>query len=172
MSTEKQLALIKGAFINRQNLLDAGNFVLSAAKLAVQKDSGYLSQNIFLDIEEENGQLEAIVYTKVEYAPYVEFGTGQKGAANHDGISPEVSPAYRLSPWWIHESMVDAGTAEKYHWYTIDTPQGKFYQCTGQPARPFLYPALHDNLDTVETIVRDGIDEAVKKAVRAGRGDK
>lgn len=169
MSTEKQLALIKDAFVNRQNLLDAGNYVLSAAKLAVNRDSGYLAQNIFLDITKENGVMAAEVYTKVEYAPYLEFGTGQKGAADHDGISPEVTPAYRMSPWWIHESMVDAGTAEKYHWFAIDTPQGKFYQCTGQPARPFLYPALHDNIDTVKDILRDGIDGAVKKAIARGK---
>ena len=29
------------------------------------------------------------------------------------------------------------------------TPQGRFYQCTGQPAHPFLYPALHDNEDKI-----------------------
>ena len=82
-------------------------------------------------------------------APYVEFGTGPKGQADHAGISPEVTPVYTQAPWWIHESQIDRRTAEKYRWFYIDTPQGRFYQCTGQPAHPFLYPALHDNEDKI-----------------------
>lgn len=88
-------------------------------------------------------------WTNRAYAPYVEFGTGPKGQANHAGISPEVTPVYTQVPWWIHESQVDRRTAEKYRWFYINTPQGRFYQCTGQPAHPFLYPALHDNEDKI-----------------------
>ena len=82
-------------------------------------------------------------------APYVEFGTGPKGQADHAGISPDVTPVYSQSPWWIHESQVDRTIAERYRWFYIDTPQGRFYQCTGQPAHPFMYPALHDNEDKI-----------------------
>ena len=92
---------------------------------------------------------KALLSTTVPDAPYVEFGTGPKGQANHAGISPEVTPVYTQVPWWIHESQVDRRTAEKYRWFYIDIPQGRFYQCTGQPAHPFLYPALHDNEDKI-----------------------
>lgn len=104
---------------------------------------------------DEKGRMHYILenvgtcWTNRAYAPYVEFGTGPKGQADHAGISPEVTPVYTQAPWWIHESQIDRRTAEKYRWFYIDTPQGRFYQCTGQPAHPFLYPALHDNEDKI-----------------------
>ena len=83
------------------------------------------------------------VYTNKAYAMYVEMGTGPKGAANHAGISPVASPAYTMSPWWIHESQVDKEAAEEYHWFYLDTPDGRFYQCTGQSAQPFMLSLIH-----------------------------
>lgn len=141
---------------------EAGEFVHSAAVLGAPGNSGYLRQNIFHDFEEGHFSATSEVYTNVSYAPYVELGTGPKGAANHDGISPEVTPTYTMAPWWIHESDVDPWIAEQYHWPSIDTPDGKFYKCDGQPARPFMYPALADNRDTVIQIMKDGMNEALK----------
>lgn len=145
---------------------DAGNFVRNAAVMLAPADSGYLRQNIYLDTEEENSVMRATVYTNVEYAPYVEFGTGPKGAENHAGTSPEVSVSYRLSAWWIHEDMLAPGTGEKYGWFYVDTPEGRFYRTSGQPAQPFMYPALKDNEDTVKDILIGGLNYAARKATR------
>ena len=141
---------------------EAGDFVRNAAVLGAPGNTGHLKQNIFHDFEEGRFSATSEVYTNVSYAPYVELGTGPKGAANHDGISPEITPAYTMFPWWIHESDVDPWIAEQYHWTSIDTPDGKFYKCDGQPARPFMYPALADNRDTVIRIIKDGMNEALK----------
>ena len=103
----------------------------------------------YADVEGDANRAVGTCWTNRAYAPYVEFGTGPKGQADHAGISPEVTPVYTQVPWWIHESQVDRRTAEKYRWFYINTPQGRFYQCTGQPAHPFLYPALHDNEDKI-----------------------
>lgn len=147
---------------NPKYLKEAGQYVQTAAKLLAPADSGYLRNSIFLDVSKGEEGLEATVYTNVQYAPYVELGTGPKGAANHAGISPEVTPAYTMEPWWIHESQVDPAVAERYGWYYIETEQGRFYRCDGQPAQPFMYPALHDNHKTVIDILRRGIKEALK----------
>ena len=56
----------------------------------------------------------------------MELGTGPKGAQEHSGISPNVTPSYVNSPWWIHESQIDIDLAEKYNWFSIDTKDGKF----------------------------------------------
>ena len=145
---------------------EAGNLVRSAAVMLAPADSGYLRQNIYLDTEQEGDVSRAVVYTNVAYAPFVEFGTGPKGAANHDGISPEVTPTYRTSPWWIHESQIDPATAQKYHWFYIDTKEGRFYQVTGQPAQPFMYPALKDNEQAVIDTIIGGLNYAAERATK------
>lgn len=128
---------------------NAIQLVRAAAVMNCHADTGELRQKIYADVEQQGTETTGTCWTNVEYAPYLEFGTGPKGQANHAGISPEVTPAYTQTPWWIHESQVDERVAEKYHWFSIETPQGKFYQCTGQPAYPFMYPALKDNEDLI-----------------------
>ena len=120
-----------------------------AATLKCPIDTGELQQDIAADVEGDSIRAIGTCWTNKAYAPYVEFGTGPKGQADHAGISPDVTPVYTQSPWWIHESQVDRRVAEKYRWFYIDTPEGRFYQCTGQPAHPFMYPALHDNEDKI-----------------------
>lgn len=120
-----------------------------AATLNCPIDTGELQQDIAADVEGDSIRAIGTCWTNKAYAPYVEFGTGPKGQADYAGISPDVTPVYTQSPWWIHESQVDRRVAEKYRWFYIDTPEGRFYQCTGQPAHPFMYPALHDNEDKI-----------------------
>lgn len=142
---------------------EAGDFVRSAAVLNAPGNSGHLRQNIFHDFEEGRFSATSIVHTNnVRYAEYVEHGTGPEGMKNHEGISPNVTPAYRMTPWWIPESEIDPWIAEQYHWPSIDTPDGKFYKCSGQPARPFMYPALKDNQDDVIQIMKEGINSVLK----------
>ena len=162
MSISATLDKLVAEVNNPQFLKEAGQYVQTAAKLMAPADSGYLRNSIFLDVGGTDDGTEATVYTNVQYAPYVEFGTGPKGAANHAGISPEVTPAYTMEPWWIHESQIDPAVAERYGWFYIDTEEGRFYRCDGQPAQPFMYPALHDNQKEVIDILRKGIKEAIK----------
>lgn len=110
---------------------------------------GELKQSIYKDVYESGDSVIGECFTNKEYSIYVELGTGPRGQENHAGISPDANPVYTQSPWWIHESQIDRSLAEKYHWFYIDTPQGRFYQCNGQPAHPFMYPALKDNRDTI-----------------------
>lgn len=141
---------------------EAGQFVRGAAIEGCPGNSGYLRQNIFCDFEETEEDAKSEVYTDVSYGGFVELGTGPRGAADHDGISPNVTPAYTMEPWWIHESQVDQWVAEQYRWPYIDTDQGRFYKCSGQPAKPFLYPALKDNEQKVLRIMRDGMNNILK----------
>ena len=127
----------------------SAKLIQGEAKLLCPGNDGELRRSIKTRVETaEEGTIGA-VYTNKKYGPYVELGTGPRGEADHAGISPLVTPAYSQSPWWIHESQIDAKIAEKYHWFYIDTPEGRFYQCSGQPAQPFLYPALKNNEERV-----------------------
>lgn len=119
--------------------------IQAEAKLLCPVWDGELRNSIKTMVERTEDTVTGTTYTNKSYGPFVEFGTGPIGAANHEGISPVVNPAYTMAPWWIHESQIDAETAGTYHWPYIDTPDGRFYKCSGQAAQPFMYPALKNN---------------------------
>lgn len=123
--------------------------VRNAAVSNAHADTGELRQSIFVEVREEGDTIIGECYTNKEHAIYEEFGTGPKGQEHHTDISPDADPVYKQSPWWIHESQIDERVTEKYHMFHVDTKDGKFYQSYGQPAHPFMYPALKDNQDEV-----------------------
>ncbi|WP_176256279.1 HK97-gp10 family putative phage morphogenesis protein [Enterocloster alcoholdehydrogenati] len=143
----------------------AAKLVRAEAALRCPVHDGELRSSIRTMVSQDADGATGTIYTNKAYAGYVEFGTGPKGEANHAGISPEVTPVYTQSPWWIHESMIDREIAETYHWFFIDTPEGRFYQCTGQPAQPFLYPALKNNEERVTRNISNYISREIKKVI-------
>lgn len=140
------------------------SLVQEKAKTNVIVHNGELRNSIYTDIEQNEDSVIGTCYTNKAYAPFIEFGTGPKGQANHKDISPDVAVTYTQSPWWIHESQLDEGVAERYHWECIETKQGKFYKCTGQPARPFMYPALKDNKDNISDIYKKHFERILGKS--------
>lgn len=103
---------------------------------------GELRGSIYTKVEQDAEATIGSVYTTKSYAPYVEFGTGPAGQANHAGISPNVNVVYRQDSWWFQGDKVDPSDAEKYHWPQSDNGEQTFYFTNGQPAQPFMYPAL------------------------------
>lgn len=140
--------------------------VQAEAKLLCPVSHGELRRSIRTATEQQEDRVIGTIYTNKKYAPYVEFGTGPKGEASHAGISPEVTPVYSQSPWWIHESQVDKKAAETYHWFFIDTKEGRFYQVTGQPAQPFLYPSLKNNEDRVTRSISNYLAREIRKVCK------
>ena len=135
--------------------------VQAEAKSLCPVYDGELRDSIYTSVENGEESIRGTCYTNKSYAAYVEFGTGPKGQANHEGISPDVAVSYSQSPWWIHESQVGRETAERYGWPYVDTPDGRFYRCSGQAAQPYMYPALKNNEQEIERI----FEEAVKKKI-------
>lgn len=158
----KQLAEID----MKRAVAQAIQIVRLAAVNNCHADTGELRQSIYAEVTGDSTRAVGTCWTNKAYAPYVEFGTGPKGQADHAGISPDVTPVYTQSPWWIHESQVDRRVAEKYRWFYIDTPEGRFYQCTGQPAHPFMYPALHDNEDKILSNMRASFQAEIGKVIK------
>lgn len=138
----------------------------AGAILMCPVNDGELRQSIKTRVEVQDAMVTGTVYTNKKYAPYVEFGTGPRGQADHAGISPTVTPAYSQSPWWIHESQIDKETVEQYHWFYIDTADGRFYQCTGQPAQPFLYPGLKNSEEQIVKKVNDVLSAEIRKVCK------
>lgn len=144
----------------------AAQLVKAEAKLLCPVSDGELRGSISSKVGTEGDKVIGAVYTNKAYGPFVEFGTGPIGEANHSGISPLVNPSYSQEPWWIHESQIDAETAEKYGWFSIDTKQGRFYRSSGQAAQPFLYPALKNNEERVTRNIANDVSREIRKVCR------
>lgn len=164
-SLEKKLDSLSGLPTGRA-VGEGIAYVRAVAKSNCPTYDGELRASILTSVQEHQGGTEGTCYTNKQYGPYVEFGTGPRGQADHTGISPEIAISYNQSPWWIHESQLDANVAEHYNWFYIDTPDGRFYRCSGQAAQPFLYPALKDNEDKVTNIIRDELKKEIRRLVK------
>lgn len=123
--------------------------VRAAAVYLVPVETGELRSSIHTDVTHQDGGTQGVVYTNKAYAPYVEFGTGPVGQADHAGISPEVSISYRQTGWTYY-----------------DKRNGQFVRTQGQPARPYMYPALKNNEQKVIRGFREGVDKEIQKVVR------
>lgn len=103
--------------------------VETSAKIKVPKDTGALRRSIESRVENENGEIRGVIFTPLEYAPYIEYGTGlfaEKGG--------------RQEVPWSYED-------EKGQWHTT----------SGQKPQPFLRPALNENMKKISEILKEGI---------------
>lgn len=121
--------------------------VRSEAVLLCPVDSGELRQSIKTSVEASGDDINGITYTNKEYAAYVEFGTGPKGEESHSGISPEITPSYTQQGW------------------NYKNDDGEWIYTNGQPAQPFMYPALKNNEKKVKKLIKNIVSEELGKLV-------
>jgi len=96
--------------------------------------------------------IEGKVYTKAPHAAFVCFGTGPVGAANHAGISPNVSVSYTTRKSWVYPTVIDG--------------EETFRTTSGQPARPYLYPAAVEHKDTFPRLIRKELKKAIARIAK------
>lgn len=136
------------------------------AEAPVRKTAGGggLRDSIYTDIETSESHIKGICYTNLEYAQYVEFGTGPAGQANHQGISPEVAVQYRQQGWMIPAKEMSEADAMAYGFKIMTGKDGQVigYGTRGQRAQPFMYPALKNNKKAVIKEIEKGINEIQK----------
>lgn len=68
---------------SRKGLERGAKKIQKNAKYLAPSKSGHLRNSIKTKSETKQDGAEAQVYTSLEYAPYVEFGTGQRGAESN-----------------------------------------------------------------------------------------
>jgi len=143
-----------------QAVLHAAKTVVQAeAKLRAPANEGELRNSIRVRLKVNGNKISGEVFTNSDHGAYVELGTGPKGQENHSGISPEVSVSYRSSPWYVHEDQINVGP---YHF----AKRGEFYKMYGQPAQPYLYPALRDNHDRVSRSVSKYVSRKIREQIK------
>lgn len=100
-----------------------------AAKQNAPKDTGALRRSITSKVEKNGDVIQGVVYTPLEYAPYIEYGTGLFA---EDGGRMDV-------PWNYQDD------------------QGVWHSTSGQKPQPFMRPALDENREEILRILKEGL---------------
>lgn len=149
-----------GDDIVRRAVLNSCKTVVQAdAKLRAPANEGELRNSIKVRVKMDGDKVVGEVFTNLEHGVYVELGTGPKGQASHAGISPDVNVSYRSTPWFVHEDQIDVGP---YHFQKM----GEFYKMYGQPAQPYLYPALKENHDRISNNISKYVSRKIREQIR------
>ena len=133
--SEEVLAALQNA-IERALMAMGGTAVRHAARNLDKQgavDTGRLKGSLDYIVEIGDGESAMYVGTNVNYAPYIELGTG-------------------------HYSLTGGGTP-KESWVYKDK-FGKWHRAYPRPARPYLKPALADHTDEYWSLLEDSLKNA------------
>lgn len=127
------------------------------ARMLAPVQDGRLRNSIDWRVTKDNRAVAGEVFSQLNYARYVEFGTGIKGA-EAGLVRDGVNLTYTMQPWVIPASKMSKETAEQYHFIPIKK-NGEVigYLCHGAKPHPFLYPALQQNKDKIVKISKKAV---------------
>lgn len=110
-----------------QSLMRACALVERSAKQNAPKGVGELRRSITSKVENGVG----VVFTPLEYAPYVEYGTGLFA---ENGGRTDV-------PWCYQDD------------------EGEWHSTSGMNPHPYMRPALHDNRQEILRIMKEALKD-------------
>lgn len=100
-----------------------------SAKEKAPKDTGALRRSITSEVTEEDGAIIGTIFTPLEYAPYVEYGTGLFAESGKG----------RQTPWSYQDD------------------EGNWHTTRGQKPQPFMRPALDENREKIVRLIKEGV---------------
>ena len=109
----------------KKNLETAALLVERSAKQKAPKDTGALRRSITSKVE----GLEGIIYTPLEYAPYIEYGTGLFAEGN----------GRKDVPWNYQDD------------------KGNWHSTSGLKPHPYMRPSLDENREKIVDILKEGV---------------
>lgn len=127
-AVEKLLKSVADSESYVEGLQKACALVERTAKQKAPKDNGQLRNSIASKVEQIGGEAVGVVFTPLEYAPYVEFGTGLFA---EDGGRTDV-------PWHYQDD------------------EGNWHTTSGMKPQPFLRPALDENRSKIKQLLKGG----------------
>lgn len=101
-----------------------------SAKQKAPKGNGELARSITSKVEGSGTDIVGIIYTTLEYAPYVEYGTGLFA---EEGGRKDV-------PWCYQDD------------------EGEWHTTSGQHPKPYMRPALDENREEIKRILKEGLN--------------
>ena len=130
---------LEGIEVKLEDIADTNNIeqalgevcaiVERSARQKAPKKTGDLRRSIKSKVEDSNTEVKGIVYTPLEYAPYVEYGTGL---------------------------FAENGGREDVPWRYKDD-KGKWHSTSGQEPQPFMRPALDENREEILRILKGAL---------------
>ena len=102
-----------------------------SAKQKAPKGIGDLRRSITSKVDTDGDNIEGVVYTPLEYAPYVEYGTGL--FAEEGG---------RLDVPWNYRD-----------------DEGNWHSTSGMKPQPYMRPALNEHREEILRLIKEGITE-------------
>ncbi len=102
-----------------------------SAKQKAPKGVGELRRSITSKVETTGSDVKGIVYTPLEYAPYVEYGTG---------LFAKDGNGRKDVPWHYKDD------------------KGEWHSTSGQKPQPFMNPALNENREEIQRLLREGLN--------------
>lgn len=135
----------------RDTMNKATQLVHGQAKALAPVDTGQLAGSIHMKVQDAGDELQGRVYTNVEHAAYVEFGTGIKGNGTYPYKVEGLNLTYR-----------DKG------WAYYDEDKGEWIYTKGQEAQPYMYPALKNHEKTIKRMFKDGVKTKLKESCKGG----
>lgn len=131
---------------------EATTLVHGQAKALAPADTGQLRSSINMQVKDLGKELQGRVYTNVEYASYVEFGTGVTGNGTYPYQVEGLNLEYRNKGWAYY-----------------DEDKGEWIYTKGQKAQPYMYPALKQNEKAIKTILKNGVHTKLKENCKGGQ---
>lgn len=118
---------LEGAVIDdiRPGIEKACALVERSAKEKAPKDTGALRRSITSEVREDGNEVYGVVFTPLEYAPYVEYGTGL---------------------------FAESGGRKDVPWCYQDD-KGEWHSTSGQKPQPFMRPALTENREEIIRLI-------------------
>lgn len=102
-----------------------------SAKQKAPKGIGDLRRSIKSKVERNETEIIGVVYTPLEYAPYVEYGTGL---------------------------FAEEGGRKDVPWHYQDD-EGVWHTTSGMKPQPYLRPALEENREKIKRLLGGAISE-------------
>lgn len=102
-----------------------------AAKQKAPKDTGELRRSITSRVDTLGNEVVGVVYTPLEYAPYIEYGTG---------------------------IFAETGGRQDVPWHYKDD-KGEWHTTSGQQPQPFMRPAFNENREQILRIFKEALKD-------------
>lgn len=100
------------------------------ARRKAPRRTGNLRRSIESKVENNGDEIVGTIFTPLEYAPYVEYGTGL---------------------------FAESGGRKDVPWAYKDEKTGQLIWTSGQHPHPFMRPALNENRERIIGLIREGL---------------
>lgn len=139
MAADIRIEGMEAVLENLEGLIDADKvaaavgkacaLVERSAKQKAPKGTGELRRSITSKVEKEGNGAVGTVFTPLEYAPYIEFGTGL---------------------------FAESGGRQDVPWCYQDD-EGEWHSTSGMHPQPYMRPALNENREQIKRILGEAI---------------